>query len=45
MIFLKEISETNTNLNKNLLVIHRYFEKAREDIEVNEFLINEVYAC
>lgn len=45
ILFLKEISETETEINSNLLVVHRYFEKDKTEREVTEFLINEVYAC
>jgi len=45
IIFLKEIQEADTNINKNLLVVQRYFEKDKTEREVQEFLINEVYAC
>ena len=45
ILFLKEISETETKINSNLLVVHRYFEKDKMEREVSEFLINEVYAC
>ena len=45
IVFLKEITETDTSLNKDILVIHRYFEKDKKDKEVEEFLINEVYVC
>jgi hypothetical protein len=30
-------------MNKDVLVVHRYFEKDKDDKEVEEFLINEVY--
>ena len=40
---MKEISDTDTNINKNILVVHRYFEKDKSEREVDEFLINEVY--
>jgi len=45
IVFLKEIQETQTDINKNLLLVHRYFEKDKTEREVAEFLINEVYAC
>ncbi len=45
VIFLKEIQEAQTDINKNLLLVHRYFEKDKTEREVKEFLINEVYAC
>lgn len=45
IIFLKEIQEAETQINKDLLVVHRYFEKDKMQREVEEFLINEVYAC
>jgi len=45
IIFLKEIQEAQTDINKNLLLVHRYFEHGKTDREVGEFLINEVYAC
>jgi hypothetical protein len=45
IIFLKEIQEAQTDINKNLLLVHRYFEHGKTDREVAEFLINEVYAC
>lgn len=45
IIFLKEIMEAETNMNKNLLVVHRYFEKDKMEREVQEFLVNEVYVC
>jgi hypothetical protein len=45
IIFLKEIQEAQTDINKNLLLVHRYFELGKTDREVAEFLINEVYAC
>jgi hypothetical protein len=45
VIFLKEIQEAATDVNKNMLVVHRYFEKDKTDREVQEFLVNEVYAC
>ena len=45
ILFLKEIQETDTQLNKDLLVVQRYFEKGKNEREVEEFLINEVYAC
>jgi hypothetical protein len=32
-------------LNKDLLVVHRYFEASKINKEVDEFLINEGYAC
>jgi len=28
-----------------MLLVHRYFEKDKTDREVQEFLVNEVYAC
>ena len=34
IIFLKEIQEADTNINKNLLVVHRYFEKDKTEREV-----------
>ena len=45
IIFLKEIQEAQTDINKNLLLVHRYFEHGKTDREVSEFLINEVYSC
>jgi len=45
IVFLKEIQEAETKINKDLLVVHRYFEKNKMQREVEEFLINEVYAC
>lgn len=45
VIFLKEIQETESDLNKDLLVVHRYFEHGKSDKEVDEFLINERYTC
>eukprot|EP00347_Sterkiella_histriomuscorum_P021579 403333486 len=45
MLFLKEIQEAQTNINKDMLVVQRYFEKGKMEREVEEFLINEVYAC
>ncbi len=35
LAFLKEISEADTNIDKNLLVVHRYFEKDKRDREVD----------
>ncbi len=45
IIFLKEIQQAETSINKDMLVVHRYFEKDKMDREVSEFLINECYAC
>ena len=45
LVFLKEISEVGISINKDLLVVHRYFEKDKRDREVEEFLVDEVYAC
>ena len=45
IVYLKEIQEAEPALKKDLLVVHRYFEKDKQDKEVEEFLTNEVYSC
>lgn len=45
ILFLKEIQEAESAINKDMLVVHRYFEKGKMETEVEEFLINEAYAC
>jgi hypothetical protein len=50
-LFLKEIQEAKLSLNRNILVVQRYFESAKmsaasqDDDEVKEFLINTPYTC
>jgi len=45
IMFLKEIRETDAAINKDLMVVHRYFEQGKREKEVEEFLINEKYVC
>lgn len=47
ILFLKEVQEAESELNKDLLVVHRYFEvrDTSYNKEIDEFLINEAYCC
>jgi hypothetical protein len=47
ILFKKEIKEADSDLDNNLLVIHRFFEANNESSEkkIKEFIVNQVYGC
>jgi hypothetical protein len=47
ILFKKEIKEAQTNLDTNLLVIHRFFDPNNKNSEskIKEFLVSKVYGC
>ena len=45
ILFLKEVQETKASIDRNLLVVHRYFETQNQKEEVKEYLVNQAYLC
>lgn len=47
IMYQKEVIEAESELDNNLLVIHRYYENGHKESEkkITEFLSNSVYGC